>query len=173
MFNTYDHEDSSALAESVEKIIHPLADLVSRARQRDDVTLIYVNDIYGDFAASRHDVVQRALDGNRGDLVRPIEPGDDCKFLTKVRHSAFYSTTLDYLLSRLGATQVILAGQVTEQCILYTALDAYVRHYSVRIPHDAVAHIDPQLGAAAMTMMERNMRAHLLPARDCLDERRS
>jgi hypothetical protein len=27
------------------------------------------------------------------------------------------------------------------------------------VPHDAVAHIDPELGEAALKMMERNMHA--------------
>jgi len=35
-----------------------------------------------------------------------------------------------------------LTGQVTEQCILYSALDAYVRHFEVVVRPDAVAHID-------------------------------
>jgi nicotinamidase-related amidase len=56
-----------------------------------------------------------------------------------------------------------LTGQVTEQCILYSALDAYVRHYSVVVPKDAVAHIDAGLGAAALAMMERNMSAEIPP----------
>ncbi len=65
---------------------------------------------------------------------------------------------------------VILAGQVTEQCILYSALDAYVRHFTVRIPTDAVIPISPELGEAALQMMERNMRAHLVPAAEALDD---
>ena len=72
-------------------------------------------------------------------LVRPIVPADDCLLLTKVRHSVFYATALDYLLGRLGTKRLVLAGQVTEQCILYSALDAYVRHFDVVIPEDAVA----------------------------------
>jgi nicotinamidase-related amidase len=63
---------------------------------------------------------------------------------------------------------LILTGQVTEQCILYTALDAYVRHIPVVIPTDAVAHIDAELGAAALRMMEQNMSAELTTAADCL-----
>jgi hypothetical protein len=43
-----------------------------------------------------------------------------------------------------------------------------VRHYSIRVALDAVAHIDPDLGAAALRMMERNMRAEITPARRCL-----
>ena len=61
----------------------------------------------------------------------------------------------------------MLAGQVTEQCILYSALDAYVRHLEVTIPTDGVAHIYDDLAEAALKMMERNMRAELVSAADC------
>jgi len=81
-----------------------------------------------------------------------------------VRHSAFFSTALAYLLGQRNVERVILAGQVTEQCILYTALDAYVRHLEVAVPEDAVAPIDPELGDAALEMMRRNMRAEILSA---------
>jgi nicotinamidase-related amidase len=64
---------------------------------------------------------------------------------------------------------VIITGQVTEQCILYTALDAYVRHFDVVVPPDAVAHIDADLSKAALQMMCQNMAADLLPAAQCLD----
>jgi nicotinamidase-related amidase len=90
-------------------------------------------------------------------------------FLPKVRHSAFYSTTLEYLLRQRDVTDVVLTGQVTEQCILYSALDAYVRHYSICVPSDAVAPIDRELGDAALRMMERNMRAEIVTASGLLD----
>lgn len=61
-----------------------------------------------------------------------------------------------------------MTGQVSEQRILYTALDAYVRHPPVAIPVDAVAHIDAGLGAAALEMMRRNMAAELSTAAECL-----
>lgn len=48
-------------------------------------------------------------------------------------------------------------------------LDAYVRHYDVMVPKDAVAHIDAELGgAAALAMMERNMSAEIVTAEKCL-----
>ena len=40
-------------------------------------------------------------------------------------------------LSALAQTAA-LTGQVTEQCILYTALDGYIRHLDVIVPPDAV-----------------------------------
>ncbi len=168
MLNSYEHDDAEVLIPNVAKIVEPLADLVSRARQADDVDLIYVNDNYGDFTAEFSDIVRSALDGARPDLVKPILPAEDSRLLTKVRHSAFYSTPLAYLLNRLETQRLILTGQVTEQCILYTALDAYVRHIPVVIPTDAVAHIDAELGAAALKMMEANMDAELTTAADCL-----
>jgi len=63
-------------------------------------------------------------------------------------------------------TRLTLIGQVTEQCILYSALDAYIRHLEVRVPRDAVAHIHQDLADAALRMMQRNMDADVSPARD-------
>jgi nicotinamidase-related amidase len=169
MLNPYEHDDADALADSVEAILDPLAALVARAR-KDDVEVIYVNDNYEDFTATREDLIRRALDGRHRDLVEPVLPSEDCAFLQKVRHSVFYGTALDHLLRRREIEKLILTGQVTEQCVLYSALDAYVRHYEICVPRDAVAAIDPDLGAAALRMMERNMRAEVVEATRCLDD---
>ncbi len=166
MMNAYRHPDAQKLTPNVERIIDPLARLISQAQARDDVDLIYVNDNYGDFTADHAALIRSALDGERPDLVRPIVPPAGCTFLAKVRHSAFYATPLEYLLSQLETRRVILTGQVTEQCILYSALDAYVRHFSITAPTDAVAHIDAALGDAALAMMERNMSADIVDSAD-------
>jgi nicotinamidase-related amidase len=167
MLNPYEHEDADRLAENVGGIVEPLAALVARAHE-SNAELVYVNDNYGDFAASGPDVVERALAGRHPELVEPLVPPEGCPFLQKVRHSAFYSTALDYFLSQHEVTDVILTGQVTEQCILYSALDAYVRHLSVTVPHDAVAPISHELGEAALEMMRRNMRAEVVAAAEIL-----
>lgn len=168
MMNTYRHPDAEKLAPHVAEIMDPMARLVAQAHHRDDVDLIYVNDNYGDFSAEFSDIVQSALHGERPDLVEAIVPQKGCRVMTKVRHSAFYATALAYLLGQLKPQRVILTGQVTEQCILYTALDAYVRHFQVVVPPDAVAHIDPELSDAALTMMKSNMSAEIRPAAECL-----
>ncbi|MEW5810126.1 MAG: isochorismatase family cysteine hydrolase [Actinomycetota bacterium] len=169
MMNTYQHPDAEKLIPHVEPIVDPLSRLVAAAQKRDDMDLIYVNDNYGDFSAEFSDIVRGALDGARPDLVNPIVPQHGLRVMTKVRHSAFYATSLAYLLTQLKPDRLVLTGQVTEQCILYTALDAYVRHFPVVIARDAVAHIDPGLGDAALQMMEQNMSAEILDrAEDCL-----
>lgn len=168
MFSDYDHPDAEQLAENVAAVIDPLTGLINEANDRDDVDLIYVNDNQGDFTADHDAIISKALAGKRPDLVKPLVPASGSNFLVKVRHSVFYATSVDYLLHRLESKRIVLTGQVTEQCILYSALDGYVRHYDVVVPPDAVAHIDEGLGSAALKMMERNMSAELLAVADCL-----
>jgi nicotinamidase-related amidase len=87
--------------------------------------------------------------------------------VVKARHSVFYETPLEYLLRQQEIERIVLTGQVTEQCILYSALDAYIRHLDVAVATDAVAHIHEDLARAALRMMEINMRAELCLSADC------
>jgi nicotinamidase-related amidase len=167
MLNRYDHEDAERLRESVRTIIDPMRTLLDGAREREMLT-VYVNDNHGDWSAGRPELMQYALAGRDRDLVEPIVPAEDLAFIVKARHSVFYETQLDYLLRRSDITRLIIIGQVTEQCILYSALDAYVRHYEVVVPRDAVAHIHPDLADAALQMMQRNMRATITSSTDAL-----
>jgi nicotinamidase-related amidase len=160
MLNPYDFEDADRLASSVETTIEPIRELLREAGTRDH-EVIYVNDNYGDWNSSQEELTQRALDGERADLVEPILPPEGSAFVLKARHTIFYGTPLDYLLHEREIGRLILAGQVTEQCILYSALDAYVRHYEVTVPRNAVAHIHEHLAEAALEMMETNMGAEL------------
>ncbi|HWD84448.1 MAG TPA: isochorismatase family cysteine hydrolase [Solirubrobacteraceae bacterium] len=168
MLNPYEHEDAEPLMDSAREVVGEIGRLVAAARTRD-VSVVYVNDNQQDWTAGRGELVKRALEGRDRSLIEPIIPPDDVPFVVKARHSVFYETQLEYMLRQLEIERLVLAGQVTEQCILYSALDAYVRHFDVIIPCDAVAHIDPDLADAALRMMERNMRAAVVPATECLD----
>jgi nicotinamidase-related amidase len=160
MLNSYDHDDADELTKSVEQVVDPLAGLIARARE-EGADLIYVNDNYGDWNSSHEELADRALNGARRDLVEPLLPPEGADFVIKARHTIFYMTPLEYLLGQKEIDHLVLAGQVTEQCILYSALDAYVRHFDVSIPRDGVAHIHEDLADAALEMMERNMDAEI------------
>ena len=166
MLNTYDHEDAERLVANVERVVEPISALVGRAAQ-EGAELIYVNDNFGDWNSSQEELSRRAMEGRRPDLVEPLLAPEEASFVIKARHTIFYMTPLEYLLSQRDIDHLILAGQVTEQCILYSALDAYVRHLRVTVPRDGVAHIDDELAGAALKMMERNMRAELTACADC------
>lgn len=160
MLNPYDHSDSKPLMESVRQVVPVIAQLVADARE-SDLSVVYVNDNHGDWTAGRAELVESARRGAHRELIDPIVPPADAPLVIKARHSIFYSTAAEYLLRQHGHDRLILTGQVTEQCILYSALDAYVRHFEVVVPRDAVAHIHEDLADAALRMMERNMRAHV------------
>jgi nicotinamidase-related amidase len=164
MLNSYDHEDADALVESVREQLPQMVALRDEARRRDEVMLVYVNDNYDAWDSGRPELVEEALGGKHADVVEPIVPPDPVPFIPKGRHSIFYETALSHLLRIEDVERVVLVGQVTEQCILYSALDAYLRGYDVIVPPDAVAHIDEGLARAALEMMERNMHAELTPA---------
>ncbi|MFF5389565.1 isochorismatase family cysteine hydrolase [Streptomyces sp. NPDC013012] len=167
MLNAYEHEDAEALVPSVRKALPGVEELLRRAREAG-APVIYVNDNFGRWRSHHGEILEAALAGRHPDLVEPIAPDEESLFVVKARHSAFFETPLAYLLGQLGVRRVVLCGQVTEQCILYSALDAHIRHFDVSLAPEAVAHIDADLADAALRMMEHNMSARIRPL-DAID----
>jgi nicotinamidase-related amidase len=167
MLNPYDHPEADRLCERVAAALPGVETLLRRAGEAA-APVVYVNDNYGDWNSSAEDSARSAMEGKHPELVEPILPREGHSFVVKARHSAFYETPLEYLLDQRGVGRLVFCGQVTEQCILYSALDAYVRHFDVSVATDAVAAIYDDLGEAALTMIERNMSAELAPA-DAVD----
>ncbi|WP_268873590.1 isochorismatase family cysteine hydrolase [Streptacidiphilus neutrinimicus] len=160
MINTYDHDDADRLIPSVRASLAQVGKLLADSRAVG-VPVIYVNDNFGLWRSHHDELVDVALRGPHADLVEPIRPDRDSLFVLKARHSIFYQTPLDYLLQQDGIRRLVLCGQVTEQCVLYSALDAHIRGYDVTVVRDAVAHIHADLATAALRMMELNMGARL------------
>jgi nicotinamidase-related amidase len=163
MINTYDHEDAERLRASAEEVVPVISALLGRARDAR-APVIYVNDNFGQWRSDQRALVENAIESEHGSLVEPIAPNEDAMFVVKARHSIFYETPLDYLLDQEGVDEVVMVGQATEQCILYSALDAHIRHIPVIVPRDAVAHIHEDLAEAALRMMEINMEAEVVGA---------
>lgn len=163
VLNPYDHEDAGALAAAAERATPVIAELRERAR-REGALVVQTNDHHGLWGAGPHELVAHALAGRRPDLVQPLRPAPGDPFLVKARHSAFYDTMLPHLLALHHVDRLVLAGQVTEQCILATAQDAYVRTIEVCVPCDAVAGIHADLHDATLTILERTIGAEVGPA---------
>jgi nicotinamidase-related amidase len=123
--------------------------------------IAYANDLDEGFHGSREAAIRQAMEGERPELVGPILPDEADSFIHKGQHSAFYGTPLAHLLKISGVDNIVLTGQVTEQCILYTALDAHVRGYRLTVPVDAVISRSAHLGAAALEMIAEHMSGEL------------
>ena len=166
MINSYEHPDAEPLKASAREALPRIVELRDRA-DAEDVLVVYVNDNFGAWRSNRERQLEEALSGPNRELIEPIAPKPETSFVFKARHSIFYETPLEYLLRQEGVSKLTLVGQVTEQCILYSALDAYIRHFEVGVPRDAVAHIHPDLAEAALKMMEVNMSAEVGTAAEC------
>jgi nicotinamidase-related amidase len=165
MLNPYEHPEADRLAERVAAALPGVRTLLRRAGE-DETPIVYVNDNYDDWNSSSEELAEQAMAGAHPELVEPVLPAAGHSFVVKARHSTFYETPLEYLLDQMGIGRLVFSGQVTEQCILYSALDAHVRHFDVVVVTDAVAAIYDELGEAALKMMERNMAADLAAAAD-------
>nr|WP_280118799.1 isochorismatase family cysteine hydrolase [Streptomyces brevispora] len=158
MINNYRHEDAEQVLPDVERTVPVIARLLEAARAQD-APVIYANDNFGEWRSHHGEIVEMATAGARPDLVEPLLPDENSLFVVKARHSIFYETPLPSLLRQLGVGHLVLCGQVTEQCMLYSVLDAHIRHLDLTIPEDGVAHIHEDLARAGLRMMERNMGA--------------
>ena len=166
MLNPYDHDEADRLAPRVADAL-PGIEVLRRRAAEAEIPVIYVNDNYGDWNSSAEELAEKALAGLHPELVRPVLPPDKHSFVIKARHSIFFGTPLEYLLDQMGVDRLVLCGQVTEQCIFYSALDAHVRHFRLAIPDDGVAAIHDHLAEAALEMMRRNLSAELCSASEC------
>ncbi len=137
VINDLEFEGSEALVPQVLPMARRIAELKRRAREAG-IPVIYVNDNFGRWKSDFRRVVEHCLhDGVKGEeLVRILQPGEDDYFVLKPKHSAFYATTLDILLTYLGARTLIFTGIAGNICILFSANDAYMRDYHLVVPAD-------------------------------------
>ena len=139
VINDLEWEGSEPLAERAVPMAHRIAALKKRAKAAG-IPTIYVNDNFGRWQSDFRRVVEHCLnDGVRGEeIARILEPEDDDYFVLKPKHSAFFATTLDTLLTYLGATTLIMTGIAGNICILFSANDAYMRDLNLIVPEDCV-----------------------------------
>ena len=137
-----------------------IAHLKERARQAH-VPIIYVNDNFGKWRSDFKRIVTHCLQDNvRGrSIAKLLEPNDEDYFVLKPKHSGFFSTTLDLLLEYLGAHTLVLTGFAGNNCVLFTANDAYMRDYKLIIPADCIASINKTDNDNALRQMEQVLKA--------------
>ena len=70
------------------------------------------------------------------------QPSDH--LVVKKRYSAFFGTTLDELLTRLGPDHLIVAGINTHACVRTAVVDAYQRDYEVMLARDCIDSYDAE-----------------------------
>ena len=162
VINDLEFEGSEALVPQVLPMARRIAELKRRAKEAG-IPVIYVNDNFGRWKSDFRRVVEHCLhDGVKGEeLVRLLQPGEDDYFVLKPKHSAFYATTLDILLTYLGARTLIFTGIAGNICILFSANDAYMRDYHLVVPADCTVSNTVQENDHALEEIQTVLKADI------------
>lgn len=158
--NPFDFDGADALAPRAVRAAQRTAALKASLR-RGHVPVIYANDNFGRWESDFDAVVKRCIDrgGASARIARMLAPSPGDRSILKPRHSAFFGTPLGFLLEELAVNRLVLTGIAADSCIMFTAHDAYLRKYALRIPGDCVASEQDEYRRAALAYMARTLKA--------------
>lgn len=165
VINDFDFPDA-------EKLLHhalPMAGRIATLKQRAaaaGVPTVYVNDNFGRWRSDFRALVEHCLRPERPGraVVEQLVPGPDDYFVLKPKHSGFFSTTLDLLLARLQARTVVITGMAGNNCVLFTANDAYMRDLRLVVPCDTIASNTAEDNEYALRQMQVVLKADVRPS---------
>ena len=160
VINDFDFEEGDQLLRLALPVGESIAQLKKRAKAAG-IPCIYVNDNFGRWQSDFKKLVAHcsADDAKGNEFVKLLVPDDDDYFVLKPKHSGFYSTSLDLLLTHLNAKNLILTGIAGNNCVLFTANDAYMRDYKLFIPSDCVVSNTEAENRYALKQMEDVLKA--------------
>lgn len=149
--------------EQLLRLAIPVGQNIARLKQRAKaagIPAIYVNDNFGRWRSDFKKTVAHSLKKGRGkEFVELLAPDDDDYFVLKPKHSGFYSTSLSLLLTHLAATNLILTGIAGNNCVLFTANDAYMQDFKLFVPADCVVSNTEEENLHALKQMETVLKA--------------
>ena len=127
---------------------------------------MYVNDNFGQWRHDLRTMVETCLnDGCRGQrVVETLRPDPDDYFVLKPKHSGFFATPLELLLRCLEVRRLIVTGVAGNNCVLYTAADAYMRDFAVSTPPDCIASLGDRSHDYAVEQMRTTLKADARPS---------
>jgi nicotinamidase-related amidase len=167
VINDLEFEGGERLFETALPAAKKIAQLKERAR-RAKMPIIYVNDNFGRWRSDFKKIVNHCLEDDvRGrPIAELLAPDEEDYFVLKPKHSGFFSTTLDLLLEYLGVRTLVIAGFAGNNCVLFTANDAYMRDYQLLIPADCTASNESGDNENALRQMQDVLKADTRPSSD-------
>lgn len=167
VINDFDFPQGDELLRLAMPVGRNIAALKKRA-QAAGIPAIYVNDNFGRWQSDFQKTIDHcvAADAKGKEFVEMLLPDDDDYFVLKPKNSGFYSTTLDLLLTHLTAENLILTGIAGNNCVFFTANDAYMRDYKVFVPADCAVSNSEDENAYALKQMETVLKADTTVAKE-------
>jgi|SRR5689334_3190529 len=162
VINDFDFPEGDQLLQLAMPVGRNISELKQRAKA-EKIPCIYVNDNFGRWQSDFNKIVAHCTneDAKGKSFVELLLPDDNDYFVLKPKHSGFYSTTLDLLLTHVGAKNLILTGIAGNNCVLFTANDAYMRDFKVYVPSDCVVSNTEEENEHALKQMQTVLKADI------------
>jgi len=162
VINDFEFRNGGQLLKLAMPVGGNIAKLKARVKNAG-LPVIYVNDNFGKWQSDLNKIVSHCLDdGVRGEpFVKLVLPDEDDYFVLKPKHSGFYCTSLELLLEHVGATSLIIAGIAGNNCVLFTANDAYMRDFRIFVPADCVVSETEEENDYALKQMAKVLKADI------------
>ena len=169
MINEFKFEGAGRLLPAVERAARHIAGLKRHVKQAG-LPVVYVNDNFGKWQSDFRKLVARGLDErcHGKQIARILIPEDDDYFVLKPKHSGFHATPLELLLRYLKVGRVIITGIAGDNCVLFTAADAYMREFDVAVPADCIVSLDAASNRSALQHMRVTLKADIQSSRKLL-----
>lgn len=163
--NDFEFDNAEKLFPRALEAAKATAALKARARKAG-LPVIYVNDNFGKWRSDFRMLLEHCLKGKvRGEpIAKLLGPDEEDYFVLKPKHSGFHSTTLDLLLAHLGAQTLILTGVAGNNCVMFTAHDAYLRDFKIVVPRECIASGSEADDRYALQHMEKVLKADTGPS---------
>lgn len=163
--NPLDFPGSADLAPQAVAAARATARLKARLAAQGAAT-IYANDNYGVWQSDFHSLVSTCLgmEGPAGEIARLLYPQAADITILKPRHSAFYASPLELLLTEMEAKELVICGLATDMCVQITAGDAFLREYPCWVPSDCNAAESRKAKAASLAFMASVLKCDVRPS---------
>ena len=89
------------------------------------------------------------------DTVPDLAPGPGELVIRKRGYDAFAGTPLDLALRARSVTSLVVAGTMTDICVLATVIGAFHRQYRVTVVEDGVSTLWPEIQRATLDIIGR------------------
>ncbi len=138
---------------AIREIVPPIRDLLRREKEAGS-HIIFLADTHDPDDLEFKMFPPHCIRGTEEAEVIPELREFAEEIIPKRRFSGFFETNLAQRLEELRPRKIIIVGDCTNICVLYTAADARNRDYEVEVPADCVATFDPEAHEFALKQME-------------------
>jgi nicotinamidase-related amidase len=169
MLNDFVRANGSLVVPGAEGLIPNHKRLLGAARESESL-VVYLTDNHLPDDPEFSKWPPHAILGTEGaQVISDLRPLTGERVIPKRRYSGFFGTDLDLTLREARVDSIILAGVLTDVCIMYTSADATARGFGVHVVSDGTLSTGKDEHEFALEHMKRVHGATVLRTDEAID----